>query len=348
MKKRQIKKIVKNVIHFLTYYSGVSNLLLKVLAKARKAHPCVILLYHRIVDDNTQYLDKGPGMHHHIRDFEKEIPYLKKHYQVLPMDEVVARIKSGKGFDRPTVSITFDDGYRDNFTLAYPVLQKYGVPATIYLATSLIGTEGKTWTDQIEHALLQTQREYFSLPELYGEKKISIRTKVEKQTVCIELADKLKSMPDTSRKKILPGIFKKLGVDGGTPSESSPRMILSWDEVRKMAANGITFGSHGHTHQILSRMPLQEAKEEILISKRIIEEQLGREVKHFAYPNGRAEDFSEELRRHSAEIGFDSVASVIYGSNNGVYANKYSLRRISAISPIWLLPGRISKLMLKN
>jgi peptidoglycan/xylan/chitin deacetylase (PgdA/CDA1 family) len=287
-------------------------------------------------------------MHHHIRDFEKEIPYLKKHYQVLPMDEVVARIKSGKGFDRPTVAITFDDGYRDNFTLAYPVLQRHGVPATIYLATSLIGSEGRTWTDQIEHVLLQTQREYFSLPELYGEKKISIKTKGEKQAVCIELADRLKSMPDTSRKEILHSIFKNLGVNGGAQSESGPRMMLRWDEVRKMAGNGITFGSHGHTHQILSKMPLQAAKEEILISKRIIEEQLGLEVRHFAYPNGRAEDFSEELRRHCAEIGCDSVASVIYGSNNGVCGNKYSLRRISAISPIWLLPGRVSKLILKN
>ncbi len=190
------------------------------------------------------------------------------------------------------VGVTFDDGYLDNFTLAYPVLQKYGLPATIYLATSLIGSEGRTWTDQIEHALLQTQREYFSLPELYGGKKISIRKKEEKRAICIELASKLKAVLDKRRKEILKDIFEILGVNGSAPSKSDPRMMLNWDEVRKMAGNGITFGSHGHTHPILSRMPIEKAKEEIFSSKKAMGENLGMEVKHFSFPNGREEDFS--------------------------------------------------------
>lgn len=346
MKKRQIKMAAKNIVYFLTYYSNVTNLLLKLLTKARKTHPCIILLYHRIVDDNTKYLDKGPGMHHHIRDFEKEIPYLKKHYQVLPMDEVVAQIKSGKGFDRPTVAITFDDGYRDNYTLAYPVLQKHGVPATIYLTSSLIGSEKRTWTDQIEQALLQTNKEYLIVSALFGEKEISIRTNEERRAICIELGSKLKAVPDIRRKELLRDIIESLGINGSNPLEPRTRIMLNWDELKEMARNGITFGSHSHTHPILSRMPLKEAKEEILISKRIIEEQLGAEVKHFAYPNGRAEDFTEELRRYCAEIGFESVASVIYGANNGSRGNLYSLRRISAMCPISLFAGKMTRLFL--
>lgn len=347
MKKRQLKKTTKDIVYFLIYYSGVTNLLLTLLTKARQTHPCIILLYHRIVEDNTKYLDKGPGMHHHIRDFEEEIPYLKKHYQVLPMDEVIAQIKSGKGFDRPTVAITFDDGYLDNYTLAYPVLKKYGIPATIYLTTSLIDTDERTWTDQIEHALLQTHREYFVVPALFGEQKISIRTNEEKRTVCIGLASKLKAVADMKRKELLRDIFEGLGINGSNPLERRPRIMLNWDEVREMAGNGITFGSHSHTHPILSRMPLQEAKEDILISKRIIEEQLGTKVKHFAYPNGRAEDFSEDLRDHCQKIGFESVASVVYGSNCG-NTNDFYLKRIVATSPIWMFAGSVARLCLHS
>ena len=348
MNRQLFKKVSKNILYFIFYHVGAFGVTLRIVEKLRHQHPCVILLYHRIVEDNTKYLDKGPGMHHHIRDFEEEIPYLKKHYQVLPMDEVIAQIKSGKGFDRPTVAITFDDGYLDNYTLAYPVLKKYGIPATIYLTTSLIDTDERTWTDQIEHALLQTHREYFVVPALFGEQKISIRTNEEKRTICIDLGSKLKAVPDMRRKELLRDIFEGLGINGSNPLERRPRIMLNWDEVREMAGNGITFGSHSHTHPILSRMPLQEAKEDILISKCIIEEQLGTKVKHFAYPNGRAEDFSEELRRYCANIGFESVASVIYGVNDAAHGNEFALRRISAMCPIWICAGSIAKLIWKN
>ncbi|MBP1750724.1 MAG: polysaccharide deacetylase domain protein [Deltaproteobacteria bacterium] len=296
MRKRQIRTTAKNIIYYLAYHSGVTSLLLKALAKTRKSHPCIILLYHRIVDDSSAYLDKGPGMHHHVYDFEKEISYLKKHYQILSIDETVARIKSRRYFEKPTVAITFDDGYRDNFTLD-------------------------------------------------GEEKISIRTKGEKRAACIELASALKSMPDVRCKELLQGIFERLDFH---PNEAKTRMMLNWDEVRVMAGNGITFGSHSHTHPILSRMPVAEAKEELLDSKKIIEEQLGQQVKHFAYPNGRIEDFSEELRNYSENIGFESVASVIHGSNNSVNGNQYSLRRITATSPVWLFAAALLRFSVKN
>lgn len=348
MNKKELRKKIKNILYFLFHYSGVFGFALSILKKIRRQYPCIILLYHRIVDDNTKYLDKGPGMHHHIRDFEQEIPYLKKHYQVLTMDEVVAQLKSGRGFDRPTVAITFDDGYRDNYTLAYPVLKKYKVPVTIYLTTSLIGTDERTWTDQIEHAFLQTDRDYFVMSEPSGEEKISIKTNEERRAICIEVTSKLKSVPDMRRKELLADIFENLGLNGGSPLKQGQRMMLSWDEVKEMAANKITFGSHSHTHPILSKMPLEEAKEEILISKKFIEEQLGSEVKHFAYPNGRAEDFSEELGEYCREIGFESVVAVIYGVNTSRDNNVGTLRRITATAPVWLAAGEMLKLNLSK
>jgi peptidoglycan/xylan/chitin deacetylase (PgdA/CDA1 family) len=152
-------------------------------------------------------------------------------------------------------------------------------------------------------------------------------------------------MPDVRCKELLQGIFERLDFH---PNEAKTRMMLNWDEVRVMAGNGITFGSHSHTHPILSRMPVAEAKEELLDSKKIIEEQLGQQVKHFAYPNGRIEDFSEELRNYSENIGFESVASVIHGSNNSVNGNQYSLRRITATSPVWLFAAALLRFSVKN
>jgi len=115
-----------------------------------------------------------------------------------------------------------------------------------------------------------------------------------------------------------------------------------------MAKNGITIGSHSHTHPILSRMPVVKAKEEIFNSKKIIEENLGIKVKHFAFPNGREEDFSEELRDYCREIGFESVASVIYGMNEPSDGNRSVLKRISATAPVWMLAGELVRLCAKG
>ena len=124
--------------------------------------------------------------------------------------------------------------------------------------------------------------------------------------------------------------------------------MLNWNEVKQMAQDGITIGSHGHTHSILSRMPIEKARGDIYDSKRTIEENLGVKVKHFAYPNGREEDFSEELKEYCQEIGFESVSTAIYGVNGPLNGNALALKRVGAISPVWLLAGELVREFLKR
>jgi peptidoglycan/xylan/chitin deacetylase (PgdA/CDA1 family) len=337
-----IKKYCKSLLYRATYYTGIDEALSGSWAKTRKLGACIILVYHRIVDDTTLYLDKGPVVHHHIKHFKQEIPFLAKTFRIASMDEVVERIVSGKGFEEPTISITFDDGYLDNYTLAYPVLKAYGVPATIYLATALIGTGGRTWPDMIEAALISTKKTSISMPSLFEGQTLSIRSKDEKRNVSIEFAKSLKKMPDAERKKRLPEFYQALDVDEETLSSSEKRTMLNWDEVREMAAGGISFGSHSHSHPILSRVPLLLAKEDILTSKKVMEERLGIPTKHFAYPNGREEDFSDELREYCREIGFESVATVVYGTNDS-RSDPFSLKRVGAVSPVWMMAGDLMR-----
>lgn len=345
--KKSLKIALKKSLYFILFYSKSFDILSKALTKLRKEHPCVILLYHRIVDDRSVYLDKGPVMHHRIEDFRKEIVYLKKHFLIVSMDQVVSQLRSGKGFEKPAVAITFDDGYLDNYTLAYPVLKEYRVSAAVYIATGLIGTAERTWTDQIELALINTEREFFHLPALFGDMKMPVKSKREKQRANIEIAEALKPRSDSGRRELMKGVLDYLGFNGNYAA-SRQRIMLNWDEVREMARNGITFGSHSHTHPILSRMSIQEAKEDIFISKQVIEEKLGSKVRHFAFPNGRAEDFSEELKEYCQEIGFQSIASVIYGLNRGIDHDVFVLKRIPAINPVWMLAGELLRLFLRK
>ena len=138
---------------------------------------------------------------------------------------------------------------------------------------------------------------------------MQIGTREEREKANIEIAEPLKLVPDAERQEQLRQLLDNLGIHE-TELERL-RIMLSWNEVKQMAQDGITMGSHGHTHSILSRMAIEKAKEDILNSKKIIEEKLGVQVKHFAFPNGREEDFSEELRGYYQEIGFESVSTAV-------------------------------------
>jgi len=328
----------KSLLYYLAYKFQVSKLIGKSGTGA-----CIQLLYHQIVDHDSTYLYKGPVVHHFRGDFEQEIRFLKSNYRVIGMDEFADTINGSKGGSWPSVVITFDDGYLDNYTLAFPILKKYQVPAVIYVATGLIGTNGMTWPDQIEHVLLNTDLNTFSLPSLWGEEQLSIQTTAQKERVNVRIAQALKEVPDAERKSILKELFAVLGVD---PSAASERKMLNWDEIREMAAHGIEFGAHSHTHPILSRVPLEESKRDILLSKSILEKQLGKPVRHFAYPNGREEDFTEELRSYCREIGFDTVSTVLYGANHAGATDLYSVRRIGARNPVWMMAGEMFRLFL--
>jgi len=343
--RKKIRKLCRNIVYFSFHYTRFNAFLLKVLLNVRERGQCIILAYHRFVDDRSVYLSKGPVMHHKIGEFEKEIVYLRKNYDIISMDDAVGKIKSKQGFARPSVVLTFDDGYLDNYTLAYPVLKKYNLPATIYLTTGLIGTSERTWPDRIELALMKTEARQFAHSRLLGGRPVRIATREEKESACLAIGQALKPFPYDERMRILGEVLELLGLNG--KNEEMPRMMLNWEEVKEMAANGITFGSHSHTHPILSRMPLDEAKEEIATSKKILEEHLGREVKHFAIPNGGKDDFSEELRGYCCEIGFDSVVTLIHGRNDS-RSDAFNLRRLGSMCPIWLFAGNIAKLLWKH
>lgn len=344
--RRTVKSGLKRIVYGGLYHSGGLTLSMKMSPVFKKDSPLIILAYHRFVDDNSVYLDKGPVMHHPIQEFEKEIVYLRKHYDIICMDEAVNAIRSGQGFSRPSVVLTFDDGYLDNYTLAFPVLRKHNVPATIYLTTSLIGTSNKTWPDQIESALLETTSKQFAHPDLFGGRPLSIATKSEKEKACLAIGQALKRMPHGRRVRILQDVIDSLGCDGKCGARS--RLMLNWDEVKEMEAHGITFGSHSHTHPILSKMPFEQAKEEILRSKNVIEDKLGQPVKHFAIPNGGKDDFTAELRAYCEEIGFESVATLIAGINKPRDRAVFDLRRIGAISPISTLAATIIRLSVRS
>ena len=323
-----IKKIVKKALFSLIYYSGLLHLYLVLMFKKRKHFPAVIINYHRFVKSTDGVIDNEPTVTHCIDDFKKEMCFIKRYFDLVSLDKIVETLKTGRKFKKPTVAVTIDDGYKDNFELLFPILKEFDIPVTIFLTTSLIGTNKGIWVDRLAEIILNTKQEVFNANGLFKEQKFTLTSLKQKRYAYRSILGKLKDLNISDRDRYLTQIEEQLGMQ-----HNEKRVMLNWSEIRIMQQNNIHFGAHTCTHPILTNMPLEDAKKEIFESKRIIEEKLGLAVKHFAYPNGRPKDFNEELRQFCKEVGFESISTCDFGNNERT-DDVWALRRIGSYVPI--------------
>lgn len=260
--------------------------------------PVVILLYHRVGPRE----DIWPSLSIKPQDFERQIRYLCKAYQVLPLDKLVRYVQR-KTLPQKAVVITFDDGYKDNYTYAYPILKKYNVPATIFLTTGHIGHGEPFWWDKVAYLIQNTTLETLELDELGVYPLHSIGDKLE---AISRVKEGLKIYSEEKKNLLIEKLVIVSGVD--IPVNLGKKLILSWDEVREMKDGGIAFGAHSVTHAILTKLLPEEAKYEIVQSKKDIEDKLGQVITAFSYPNG---DFNTELIKFVQESGFTCAVTCI-------------------------------------
>lgn len=341
--KAPLKKRAQRILYFILFYSGLLHLFLLLFKKLKRNHAAVVLMYHRIIDDRAEdHLYKNPSVHHGVRDFEREMAFLSRWLRVASMDEIARRVHNGRPFPEPCAAVTFDDGYRDNHDLAWPILKRYGLPATIYLTTDLVGTGKRTWFDRIEYALLTTREKTVLLPRLFGDAPIDIADAEGKRRANALISKALKRVDEKEKRALLDALFRSLKVEENGEHLPSRRM-LNWDEVRRMSRGGVAFGAHTASHPILTRMPVEEAKREIRSSKRILERETGRGVRHFAFPNGMRDDFSEELKDFCREEGFETIAAAEHGFVDAA-SDPWFLRRFSANPPLYVFACELMKL----
>jgi peptidoglycan/xylan/chitin deacetylase (PgdA/CDA1 family) len=259
------------------------------------------------------------------------------------MDELVSKLGEKNSFTSPTVVITIDDGYLNNYTLAYPVLKELDLPAIIYVSTGFIGTENAPWVDDLMNIFLQTKVKTLCFPELLGEEVLHISSQYGKRTAVTKLFEMMRQIEHRAKMRAMDKLSEILAVKE-IYRNSGERKMLNWDEATEMSRHNISFGAHTVTHPILSKMGSEEAKREIYESKMAVEAGIGYKVKHFAIPNGRLEDFSDELKGYCKEIGFATVVSTEFG----VVAQKsdlYFLKRISPATPNYVFACELARSM---
>ena len=274
--------------------------------KKRRSRSVQILAYHRVNDEQDPFFPATP-----TKVFARQMEYLASHFSVYPLADLIESLQR-RDVPENAVAVTFDDGYRDNYQNAFPILRQLSLPATIFLATEAIGSGKVLWHDRVFSAFRETQALYL---EDAGNDvgRYPLGTLEEKLFAQGEVVRRLQSLDDSGRSLCIDRLIEKLGV---VDRKEAPDLMLTWDDVKIMHQSKFSFGSHTVTHPILSRIPSIKVREEIFESKRILEERLNTSVTTFAYPVGRKEDFNELTKDCLREAGYICALSTIFGSNS--------------------------------
>lgn len=269
------------------------------------------------------------------KKFDKHMEYICKHYNVIPLDKAIECLYGGGELPKNSIVVTFDDGFKDNYTIGLPILKKYNVPAIIFLTTSLVSSTVPYWQQKLKAAIELTnphsiKKAIIKMKVLFSQGQVEELLKAIDNGDKEELTTKLfafieKKEEKNAGEKFIDNLLKEL--DLYSAFRLPDAQMMSWDDARDMLSYGISFGSHTMTHPILSNIPLVFAEKEIKGSKKEIEKRLNIEVKHFAYPNGLHMDFTEEHKDILKRSGYKSGIAVCWGYNNS-NSDRYSMRRI--------------------
>lgn len=265
---------------------------------------CLVLLYHRVteLDYDPQLLSVTPD------HFDKHLNYLRQHYRVLTIQEFAHHLQNQIRFPKNAVLITFDDGYADNFLEAVPLLEKYNMQALFYVATGTLGTSNEYWWDAIERIVLRNTIQPNVKKFILHEHQYDLRnlTNEKRKTLYENLLPVLRRMSSSAREEKISELARIFQSEKGRASHRA----MTFEELKQMhGSKAAVIGAHTHLHPSLAAIDYASQREEISTSKRILEEELGNEIKHFSYPFGTILDYNADTLRVVRELKFDLVAA---------------------------------------
>ncbi len=294
---------LKHVALQAAFHAGFFRLVQ--LARRRQT---VILTFHRFSSDRT-----GDSRGMSIATFAECLEFLTRHYRVVSLDEMTGAFQRGEA--RPnTAVVTIDDGYHEVFSLAAPVLRHYGVPASVFVVSDFIDGRMWLWPDRFRFVFEQAPVGQVVIRHRGSFRLIEIRTELDRRRAEEFWREYAKGMPAAERDELLGEVAEACRVELPASPPDQYRS-MTWAQLRALAAEGFEIGAHTRTHDIFSRLDRNRLRDEIAGCKEHIEQNLGLTVRHFAYPNGRKQDYTAESVAEVARAGYRAAVTMIAGGN---------------------------------
>ena len=264
-------------------------------------------MYHEIADDNDDIEAWTVVLK---RNFVRQMEYLSEYFNIISLQDALNQIKrpfTNEG-GKPSVVITFDDGYSGNYRVLLPVVKSMNMPVTIFVATRAVEDGKLYWYDRLINALQQSTQVELNLNNLkLGNYRINYRKGAENWGEIERLLSDLKKLPPNIRENVAEKMLKSLnGKQKGSVYALSPLSIQQLDELAKCPL--ITIGAHSHCHNILVQLEDEEIIKSVKTSKQLLELWLRRPVHYFAYPNG---NYNDKVVGALKEVGFECAFTTV-------------------------------------
>lgn len=330
MQNPRLKKRIKNGLALILHYSGLGQRVLR----NRTAGKCLTLMYHRILP--PEMLGKSPSndaIQLATRTFQKQLAFLATRFEPITLKELSGHLRDKAPLTGNRLMITFDDGWKDNHDHALPLLQKYRLPAVIFISTGFVGSAKRFWQEKLNELLrdapsadANARRELADLLAEYNPAFLNEKNRQQRREMLVAMIQRIKGF-DYGRIEDIVLRIETWSRRHNLISDVSPndqRDFLGWDEIARMQRAGIEFGSHGVDHRILTKEGVDVAHE-LRQSKQEMETRLGIPTLSISYPNG---DCSREVMNMAAAAGYHLGFGTRFGYNDH-QSDAFQLRRIN-------------------
>jgi peptidoglycan/xylan/chitin deacetylase (PgdA/CDA1 family) len=256
----------------------------------------IVLNYHRIGDRTGQPWDRTLW-NADAEELETQLATLARNAEVVAPEDVL-RLAS-EDLPGRHVLLTFDDGYRDNYEIAYPLLRRHGLTATFFPTTGFLDRACAAWWDELAWMVRNATRETIPAGRWHP---AALPLDAEQEETIAALVARYKTIPSEDANRFLEDVAEATGAGRCVPSDCAD-LWMTWDMVREMQAGGMRIGGHTATHPILARLPVEQQEQEIADGARRLEQELDRPMTWFAYPVGARDSFTADTQRILRERG---------------------------------------------
>lgn len=316
-------------------------------ARQRICHDLRVLAYHRVLDvpDASRFDFDLDLVSASVDGFRAQMQWLKRHWRVMRLADVVAALDAGEAMPPDAVVVTFDDGYDDNYHHAFPVLRELELPATFFVSTAHVDSGMPYAYDWLVHMLLITPA--LDVPEL-GLAIAPQSTRAARRALGQQALERIKRLDGNAQAALI----ARLERDGAMPRQPGVPGCrpMHWNQVREMHAAGYEIGSHGVHHRMLAKLPKAELAAELHDSRATLERELGVPADTIAYPVGGDDAFDAQVIGATQAAGYRLACSYINGTNRHGHVERYALRRLAVeremdigwFAAMLTLPGLLS------
>ncbi len=284
----------------------------------------IVLVYHRVARPEDCIYDRAV-IEATPEQFDEQMSMLRRRHTVVGPDELRDLIDRPRAMKHLHVALTFDDGYQDNYSVAFPILRSHGLRALFFVTTRFVGSHELTWWDRIAYAVRHTRRSEIAL-----ELPVPIRVRIDpndRETAIEIVLRAYKTGRETNDEAGFLRMLEK-ACDVQLPERTEERQFFSWDEAEEMARAGMGIGSHTYSHRILGGLPRDEQLSECERSFGALKDRSFGAADCLAYPVGSRLAFSAETKELAHAAGYRYAFSNYGGLNTPDDLDPLDIRRI--------------------